>query len=341
MKKILFAILVSVFGLAPVSRGSTEGERYLAYSIACLDEIIDGGGVFAGQIYGSDLGNNDGKEEPITFGEYFSGGIARATIGLEVGWYRAYTTWENADREVLFYSQGMDDTYLGPGLQTMVFPMAVYPYRSIVFEVPGVIPTDSDQLWFNGVQAWRDGNVWRVGVNKPWNVIGEEVEVIWIGHGGWRITMTQSSFGGVMVFNTQDMDETLLAPTTLNVVSFLEGKGSYLDDDLIQYGSRYYSQEFGCWVLELESKFAQNVSELTVVLNGYYEYSGRWLNYKTVTLKNVSGVFLVPLGDTWIYPETNVRVYLVDPRTGDVVWKYLQADDLWFQAQPVIGGGKG
>ena len=334
MKKFLFAILISVFGFTQMSEASTEEQRYWDYALSCLDEIQDGG-VYAGQIYESDLQGGSG-EKSVAFGEYFLVGIARVVLSLEPGWWRAYSTWENKDREILFYSQYMDDTYLVSGLQTMVFPMSVYPYRSVQFEIPGVIPNDSDQLWFNGVQAWRDGKVWRAGINKPWNLIGQDVEIIWIGHGGWRMTVTQASFGTVLSFNPQVMDETLLAPTTLNVVSFLEN-GSYLDDDLIQYGGRYYSQEFGCWILELESKFVGNISEITIVMNGYNEGSERWLNYKTVSLKNVSGVFLVPIGEYWVYPQTNVRVYLVDPRTGDIVWRYLQTDDLQFP-QPVVPG---
>ena len=337
MKKFVLMVLVAVFASSWVAKANTEEERYWEYVVASLEYLQQAGAVFAGQVYESSPWD-DQNQDPASFpfAEYFAGGTARAVINCSPGWYQAWASWEDAvNRDQLFYSQYIEKTYFGAGQQTLQILMAVNPYRTIRFEIQGV-PTSDDEVWFNGVRAWRDGNVWRVTVRKPWDVIGSEVEVVWTGHGGWRIPLLQSYFGGVVVFNTSDMDKTILSATQLKAVSFL-GEGTYLQDQPLEYTGRYYSQEFGCEVLEIDSALADDIQEFTLVLNGYDEYSGQRVNYYSATLRNVGGLFMIPLGDESIRPMTVVRIFFIDPRTGEYAWQYLNAQDLWYGNS----GGKG
>jgi hypothetical protein len=339
MKRImLVGLFALVMGWASVSKASTERERYYAYMVACLEQLQDGG-TFVGSVYESNPWDDGSQErKKFQFGEYFQDGQARALISCTPGWYRGWASWKNSNfNEALFYSQYQNPTQIGAGLQAMPFIMTLNEYRSVRLDFKGALLSDSDEIWFNGVRAWRDENgVWRAGVNKPWNVIGTEAEVIWIGHGGWRLQVTQETFGGVISLNTQDLDDGMMSPTKLKAISFL-GDGAYLQEDLVKYTGRYWNEEFGCEVLEIESLFDRDIKEFTLVLNGLEQYSGKRVNYFTASVENVGGVFLIPIGNISVMPETQMMVYFTDPRTGQTVYCWLDSSDLWYPST----GGKG
>lgn len=331
MKKHLFLLMMLVvfFSVVIYTQASTEEERYWDYVVAELENLQQGG-VFSGNLF-----EIDQKESAsLSFAEYFVGGVARATINCKVGWYQGYASWENMDREQIFCSEYIAPTYLGAGLQSIPFMMTVNHSRSVKFVINGKPVTDQDEIWFNGVRAWRDnGNTWRAWVYKPWNVIGQNVEVIWLGHGGWNLNFGVNSFSENIILQTVDIDTSMISPTQLQVFSFLSD-GAYLKEELVSYWGRYYDPGLSCDVLELESFFTSNIKEFTMILNGYQEYPNSMVNYFTVTVKNVSpGVFIIPLGNTWIRPYTNIKIFLTDPETGDYRWKYLDVRDLWYESQ--------
>lgn len=335
MKKLLcllFVFAVSSFYV----QASTEEERYWDYVVSELQSLQQQGGVFSGSLFEVE----GDQTENLGFAEYFNSGVARATLNCRVGWYQGYASWENMDREQIFCSEYMAPTYVGVGLQSIPFLMQVNYSRSIKLVINGELTTDSDEIWFNGVRAWRDsGNTWRAWVYKPWNIISQSVEVVWLGHGGWNVQMNSSSFGQSIVLNTADIDTTVVSPTQVQAFSFLSD-GAYLNEELVSYSGRYYDTVLGCEVLELESLFNSNVQEITVILSGYEQYLGGTVNYFTATLKSVSpGLFIIPLGDIYIRPYTDIKVFLTDPNTGEYKWKYLDSKDLWYEV--LNGGGKG
>ena len=341
MKKMMTSLVVTVllvgFGQTARSAGSTtEAERYWAYQVACLEQI-KAGGVLNGMFYDSAPGAKQIGSTQIGFTEQFRYGKAQAIVRLDPGWYQAGCSWEEpVYREQLYRSVYVEQTYFGAGLQAMPFLMYRNDYRSVRLTFSGSMPSDSDQVWFGGMQAWRDGNVWRACVYKPWNVIDTDAEVIWVGHGGWVVPVVYDSFVSGINLPAEKMIPTLLSPTKVKTVSL--PADSYLDDEnLVQYVQQFYSPDLGCNALELKVGPDVNIAELTVVLSGLDQGSGARVSYKTAYLENVSGTFLVPLGDTGILPQTNIRVYLINPATGEYAWQYLQ-NDLWYD---VNGGGGG
>jgi hypothetical protein len=345
MKKITlvtFALLFVGFGLT--AKASTEEVRYWDYYVGCLEQIQRDGGFMNGEFYDSHPGADKIGYQRTGFTAAFRGGSAQTTVRLDPGWFQAWTGWEDpVFRDQLFQSTYVEQTYFGAGLQAMPFLMTLNGHRSVRFQfVGGALPSDTDQVWFGGIQAWRDGKVWRAGINRPWNTIGTEVEVVWVGNGGWRVQMIQSSFEGVITLEAVSMDASLISPTKVKAITLLAE--SYLEDeDLVKYGRQFYSQDLGCNVLEMKVGNPDlNISEFTIVLRGYDQGSGCWVNYYTAYLENVSGVFLIPLGNTQILPMTEARIYLIDPRTGEYVWRWLDTPGLWYELMsPSTGGGKG
>jgi hypothetical protein len=337
MKKWMMLVAMMI-GSAQMVTASTEQERYWDYNLACLDEV-QAGGSFEGSIYESNLwaeknGQNYEPSWKSNFAEWFIDGQGKAMVNCEAGWCRAQTVWKNAQKEELFRSVHSDPTLLKGGLQSLPFAMRVNSDRRIRLDIKGVLVSDQDEIWFNGSQAWYDGNSWVSYVNEPWNVIGTEIEVVWVGHGAWYIQFSHDSFRTSIPLNIADMDEAVQAPTRLKAFSFLED-ASYLNEDLIQYSGQWYDQNLGCQVLGFTSSFVGDIKEFTVVLRGYDEYLDGYMNYFTASLDNVSEKFIVPLGNEWIMPRTTVKVYITDPRNGDVVWKQLEAEDLWWNPSVV------
>jgi hypothetical protein len=328
MKKIVMAMLL-VLGLVQAGLALTEEQRYRRYVVSAIEEVINGGAL-KGQIYESIPGQNWPQEpKMISFGDYFKNGRAQALMDCDVSWYQGWATWNNLSNVRLFRSQYMEQTYISAGLQTMPFIMKVESARLMKLNVQGALLNDGDELWFNGARVYQnEAGIWQVYAYKPWNLIGAEVEVVWTGRGGWRIQMDENSFSGVINLNTALMDQTLLAPTKLKAISFL-AEGSELEEGLVRYTGRSYDADLGCTVLNLQSLFDKDMKEFTLVLRGLDEQSGQMVNYYTVCLQDVGDDFMVPLGDTYIRPWTEVKVYLMDPRTGDYMQKRLDAQDLW------------
>ncbi|OHA46185.1 MAG: hypothetical protein A2541_00685 [Candidatus Taylorbacteria bacterium RIFOXYD2_FULL_36_9] len=333
MKKLILLVALLMVGVSWSVRAAnidTEEVRMRSYVTASLEDLLTNGAVYPGRI--TEINRWDGSEgKVVSFSERFVDGVARASVNCGVGWFRGYAAWENLAGEQIFYSQSMDPTYLSSGEQTMPFAMTVNSNRMLVLEFQEAIPSNFDEVWFGDKQVSRNGKKWQTWVYKPWNVIGQTMEVIWSGHGGWRIPIEQGSFGSTstIVLDAGSMDGSLLAPTRLKAVSFL-ADGAYLEDDLITYTGLSYSDNLGCTVLEMKSLFDGEIGELALVLNGYDEDSGSMVNYFTVSLEQVEGTFSIPLGNAWTRPYTQVRVYLTDPRTGGWVWKSISDTGLWY-----------
>jgi len=339
MKKLIMVAVIGLFtfGFAQMSKASTEAVRYWDYVIAMLG-TVQNGGEFQGKVYESTpAGQTPDNYWFSDFNQPFDGGsIAQAVIDCKPGWYGAWAQWNNGLKDCLFYSQYMGVTYVEPGPQAMPLSMVVNPYPVLRFKVSG-IPTSNDQeVWFGGNPAWFDGNTWRTTVYKPWNAMGNQMEVVWMGHGGWRVNLNPEAFNGVLSFSTKEMDPALNSPTTVKALSFL-GEGAYLREDLIKYTDRYFNEEFGCIVMEFESAFNGSMGEFIMQLNGLDEASGQRVNYCTRRVEGAEGVFLVTLGNTQILPETQVKVFLSKPVSGEYCWKWVDSD-LWFEA---TGGVKG
>ncbi len=323
--------MLLVLGLAQVSLALTEEQRYWRYCASSFLEISNGGAM-KGAIYESIPGQKwPQNPKMISFGEYFKNGRAQALLDCDVGWYQSWSTWNNSSNVRLFRSQYTEQTYIGAGMQTMPFIMEVEYNRLVKLNVPGALFGENDELWFNGVRAYQnEAGVWQANVYKPWNLIGAAVEVVWIGHGGWRVQIDENSFSPVINLNPADMDATLLAPTRLKAISFL-AQGSYLEEDLVRYTGQSYDADLGCTVLNLQSLFDRDMKEFVLVLRGLDEESGLMVNYYTVSLQDVGDEIMVPLGDVNIRPRTLVKIYLMDPRTGDYKQKWLDTPGLWWE----------
>ncbi len=328
MKKIAFMYLLLLFVLPTFVSAKSIEEKYWDYVVQCLEEVQNGG-AFVGGLFPSGNNSNGLKgTKSVIFDVPFENGVATATLSCEPGWYDGYATWENASRDVLFQSYYVPDTYLGPGSHSMTFLMTVNPYRAVRIKMAGeYTPDPSDEVWFNGNQAWYDDNdgLWHSWVYEPWRVIDTKaVEIVWSGHGGWRVWLTPEYFFGV-ILETSTMDKALSAPTRVKAVSVL-AEGTYLEDDLIKLVSLQYNQNLGCEVVTLKTGFVNGLTDFTLVLSSYDEETGRWLNYYSVTLDNVGENFTIPIGG-WIRPGTEARVYFTDSATGQFWWKWLN----WFE----------
>lgn len=337
MKIVVYLMVALVLGLAQFVSAveeSTEEVRYLSYVVSCLEQLQTDGGVLRGR-----LDQDWSIEASVSFADRFTRGVARATANCVPGWYYSWASWEDKDGQSLFSSSNQDCTYLGAGVQTLPFLMRVNPFRSVRFQIVGVLPTDLDRVWFNGNQAWRDGNTWETWVNQPWNLIDTDIEVNWVGHGGWNIRLDQGSFGGVINLDASVMLVELSSPTRVKVISFLED--SYLEDGLISYLGKVYSPELECEVMNFSSGFDKSVKEFTLILTGYDEYSGERKNYHTITLSGVFGKFQIPLKEVWIMPQTWGKIYLLNPDTGEYAWTDIGLNDLWYDISSDGGGGMG
>jgi len=322
---MLFVFIVgAMLGSVAVSRASTEEQRGWEYTVAQLELFQRVGGVFTGQLYKENPYNRDGSQQwSASWAEYIIGGSAQATIGCSVGYHRAWANWEDlVYRDTVFYSQYQNLTYLSAGAQSLVFQMVLNPYRVVRFEIGGVLLTGEEEIWFNGQQAWFDGTTWRGVVYEPWNVIGQDIQIVWVGHGSWTVQLSQDSFGGLLSLSTANLNPSVTTPTTLRAVSFLYD-GTYLEDDLIRCTGTYWNQEFGCQVVEFESLFDNDINDMVVKLIAYDQNLQEQVDYLTSQVSGASGTFIIPLGNTSIMQNTYIKVCLIDPRTGEWVWKYL------------------
>lgn len=314
---------------------STEETRYWDYTVMLLEKLQDEGGVVSGEVFQTDPWNHDRdyNNKGYPFADNLVDGQSRSIVNCEVGWYNAYANWQSKDRrEEYFYSQGMEDTYLGGGVQFLAFEMRTSSSKLLRLKIPGAVLSTAEEVWFDGNMAWMDGEFWNVYVYEPWNLLDREVEVVWSGHGGWRMRLNLETLaGGTISLNTGKLDSSLVAPTRITAVSFLSDT-SYLSEDLIRCYGAPYSDKLGCQVLDMDSLFDGEIKEVFIVLRSYDENLRQGLNYYTYLMKNVSSGFLVPLGNVGFRPNTDIKVYFQDPRTGNWVHKVL-----WLEN----GGGKG
>ncbi len=334
MKKLI-CIMSVFFGIAIIGNAAAgptstnESQRYWAYAVSCLEEVRNG--VFEGEIY--KVSNNTQPvvqvaDDNLGFCFFIKDGVSKASLGCEPGWYNTWASWQNTKRDELFISQNMGPTLLSAGSQTMPLVMTLNYNRSIRFQIQGVLPSDSDEVWFGDCRAWRDGNYWRASVYKPWNVISTDVKIIWTNHGGWVFNVNQGSFSDVITVDIGNIDPRITAPTQVMITSLLDS--SYLSDDFIKLTSCYYDQNIGCNVIAFSSDFGCEVSEITVVLNGYEQSIGQYGNYFNSTLKGVGGYFIIPLGNMQILPQTGIKIFLKDPRTGEMVYRGIDSSLIWY-----------
>ena len=258
----------------------------------------------------------------------FSDGVAQAYIDCDPNLYGSWAVWQSpSSGDQICVSQYSDPTWLEAGPQVILFDMVMSSQRTVRLDIPGTVPFKSE-VWFDGVKAYWNGKQWQAQVNQPADVIGKTVDVIWSGHGGWHFLVNYASFGSVIAMDTSTINTTMLAPTKARGISYM-ADGAYLSSDLVQCIGKNYDSDLGCMVLELISLFDSNIPELTVILNGE-DSPGKRTNYLNRTFTNVGGVLEVPLGDTWIRPQSQIRVLLVNPKTGAYNGQWLSNQYIWY-----------
>lgn len=340
MKKIalmVFGVLI-VLGLGAKSAPAVQSDylRYLEYYRNQLIHLQEVGGTYQGTIYEALSPNESPREvKEQNFVAPIENGLAEAEVGLDPGTYSGYAEWqESVHRDELFVSQSVMPTMLASGAQAMPFVMSLAQSGIVRFNLPGTPVSDREPVWFAGNQAYWNGNDWQAYVNQPWNLVGENVQVIVGDRGGWTIPITMDSFNGVPIdLASGDMDHSLTAPTTVDLPTLTDQdnlEGGWLD--FVREG---YEDVQGR-VLVFESHFAQPITKVVVQFQGYDAWFNQTIVYRTAVLSNMSGTFVVPLENEWLRPDTIIHVYLVDPRDGSWTQTYF-----WDLYQNNDGGGKG
>lgn len=321
MKKITLIVLGLLFVIgvgvesALAAAAQPEYLRYLEYYQDKVLLLKEQGGIYQGTIYeerASDDYPRELKEEG--FIAPIENGLAEAEIGLEPGTYRGYAEWQElVHHDELFVSQSVLPTVVTAGEQAMPFIMSLAQNGLIRFNFPGTSVSDRESVWFAGSQASWNGTSWQVYVNQPWNLVGEDVQVIVGDLGGWTITITMDSFSGVPIsLAPEDMDHGLTKPTTMDLPAMTDQE--YLEGGWLDFVREDYDEVQGR-VLVFESHFAQPITKFVVQFQGYDEGFNGTMIYRTAVHSNVSGTFMVPLGNEWIRPDTILHVSLKDPRS--------------------------
>lgn len=300
----------------PVVVQSPSDLRRMEYELATLQEVT----TFQVDIYNQD---NDRKCGGST--NFFNG---EATLHIDVqsgpGNYRGWASWNSRMGDELFYSYDYKLTTFRSGLNVKDFPMMLNPSRTVRFQIEGV--GSNEEIWVGENRAWFNEGYWRVTINQPWLL--DVIEIIWPGHGGWKVAVSPTfNFGSTIPLVQADIDSNRDSVSQMMAISY-SGEDSWM-----QYGSvgsvmyQIYDSTQNCYVIQIATIIPDG-TKVMAFLSYWNDNLGTTIEYSTSALKSQDGYIFIPLKEGMWFDQNQCSIRLVFPDNKGKMW----------QACPAIGG---
>jgi hypothetical protein len=318
---MLMMVTGSVLAAGGESTSSSSDLRRLLYEQKALGEVEN---------IQVDMYNQDNTWRVSGSAGFTDGEVSlQMDISAGPGYYRGSASWNDKGGNSLFRSCDYKLVVFKSGINMKDFPVYLCQYRNIQLKIEG--PSTSDDVWVNGNRAWFSNGYWHVQIDEPWNI--DELNIVWTGHGGWKVAVNpEYPFGDAIVITADGMDPTQDSASQMAAISF-SGEDSWI------YDVAGYMGIVGDTDGNVAARLATSIPEGTkvIVFFSYYDQNLGTVEYYNTAVKVtdvlVDGtVILVPLiGVGFDENQTQIRI----------VWQ--DADGKWWQSWVSMpgDGGKG